>query len=158
MGAWRKAGAFTAASLAATVALTSFLATPAGAVPVPADRASSAAAACPPGYSHERGFDARTGVGAFGDTSCKLDHVESFADLSRANAAATARNTAPYGTVAAGAYESAVAEANALPSVAGTWKPLGRGPLDSAVNGYDRTNGLGLHKLSGRLEDVAYDP
>ena len=61
----------------------------------------------------------------------------------------------------AGAMEAAVAQHAAIAAAtkgAPSWVPMGKGPLNSDVPGYDRTNTTGLHQLSGRIEDFAYDP
>jgi hypothetical protein len=65
--------------------------------------------------------------------------------------------------VAPGAMEAAVAQHQALVAAsakvpAPTWQPVGVGPLNSDVPGFTSTNALGLHQLSGRIEDLAYDP
>jgi hypothetical protein len=61
---------------------------------------------------------------------------------------------------AAGAWEAAVAQHQAFTATKGapSWIPMGKGPLNSDVAGFDRTNSTGLHQLSGRIEDFAYDP
>ena len=59
------------------------------------------------------------------------------------------------------AYGAAVGQAQvieAASSPAATWLPVGSTPLNSDVPGYGSTNALGLHQLSGRIEDLAYDP
>jgi hypothetical protein len=62
---------------------------------------------------------------------------------------------------AAGAWDAAVAQHQAIAAStkgAPRWVAMGKGPLNSDVSGYDEVNNLGLHQLSGRIEDFAYDP
>jgi hypothetical protein len=60
------------------------------------------------------------------------------------------------------AFASAVAQAASLSASraygGSTWRPLGTDALYSDVAGYTRTNGTGLHNLSGRIQGFAYDP
>src|SRR5204863_2510825 len=72
--------------------------------------------------------------------------------------------SAPFDRVAPGAYANALAERQSLvqnrPSVkgvAGTWAQYGHGPLIADSPDYTNVNGLGLHKLSARLDALAYD-
>jgi len=65
--------------------------------------------------------------------------------------------------VAAGARAAATAQHQAMIAAAASkgapsWIPMGKGPLNSDVPGYDEVNGLGLHQVSGRIVDFAYDP
>ncbi|HZU59337.1 MAG TPA: hypothetical protein VE983_00125, partial [Solirubrobacteraceae bacterium] len=107
-----------------------------------------------------------------------LGQPETFADLSTANSELQSRETAPFGSVSAGAYLSAVAQRSALlaaPAAAGTggrWRPAGRPPLCAAPtpgartcpppgpqNGnYTYMSSLGFRTLSGRISSFAYDP
>jgi len=120
------------------------------------------AGGCPPGTAREAADDAETGSGVLGPNPCSPLGVEGTKELSTAHAQLDARRTAPFTSVAAGAYASAVAAKGALAASAGsspgTWHPVGSTPLNSDEPGYSRTNGLGLHQLSGRIEDLATDP
>lgn len=74
----------------------------------------------------------------------------------------TARTNGGY-SVRAGAFEQAVAQHQAIAregsaAPGATWVPVGKGPLNADVVGYTSTNGLGLHQLAGRIEDLARDP
>src|SRR3954451_17365433 len=68
----------------------------------------------------------------------------------------TARS-APFQTVAPGAYAGAVTQGQQLRSkppkvagVAGTWRPIGVGPLIANATEYPQASGLGLVNVSGR--------
>jgi hypothetical protein len=71
---------------------------------------------------------------------------------------------APSGTVPANARARALEEAETMhgrprPSELNhPWKPYGIGPLQSADEGYDSVNVLGLVELAGRITDFWYDP
>ncbi|MCU1622793.1 MAG: hypothetical protein JWL79_1638 [Frankiales bacterium] len=60
------------------------------------------------------------------------------------------------------AFASAVSQTASLSASkaygGSTWQPLGTDALYSDVAGYTRTNGTGLHNLSGRIQGFAYDP
>jgi hypothetical protein len=134
-------------------------------LPTSAPVAASAPAAaatdtCPPGTMRS----AETDLADFaaGRTSCRPAGPESPGELMAMNAALATRANGGH-TVAPGAFEAAVAQHAALtrsygPASTATWIPVGKGPLNSDVAGYTRTNGLGLHQLAGRIEDLAYDP
>ncbi|HUR52345.1 MAG TPA: hypothetical protein VMZ11_09490 [Mycobacteriales bacterium] len=87
---------------------------------------------------------------------------EPLREVMAMNAQLAARQTSGL-PVSAGALEAAVAQHQALaaasraPKTPG-WVAMGKGPLNSDVAGYTRTNSTGLHQLSGRIEDFAYDP
>ncbi|MGB9377213.1 MAG: hypothetical protein WCB04_06830, partial [Mycobacteriales bacterium] len=123
---------------------------------------SNVAVQCPPGRHSEH--EANGGKEADGGKqSCQLDGIETPMDIAAAQAQLDSRRTAPVGAVRAGAYESALAQRNAMvaqgavTAAATQWKPLGTTPYNSNVAGYGRTNGLGMRELSGRIEDLAYD-
>jgi hypothetical protein len=86
---------------------------------------------------------------------------EPTAEVMAANAQLAVRQNGGY-QVSAGAFENAVRQHNALVAASATaaapsWIPIGKGPLNSDVPGFTSTNALGLHQLSGRIEDFAYD-
>ncbi|MBJ7610533.1 MAG: hypothetical protein JF887_14060 [Candidatus Dormibacteraeota bacterium] len=108
-----------------------------------------------------------------------LGQPETFADLqSRANSFRS-RDTAPFGTVKAGAYQAALAQraqlapAGTLAGSGGNWGPYatapecaapssapgGPCPMASSANGnYSNVGQLGFRALSGRISSFAYDP
>jgi hypothetical protein len=76
----------------------------------------------------------------------------------------TAR-TAPFDTVAPGAFGNALKERDALKAggaqvrgIDGTWSPYGVGPLVSNNVDYPSASGLGIAKVAGRIDNFAYDP
>ncbi len=85
---------------------------------------------------------------------------EPGAEVMAMNAALAARRSGGGYAYADGALEAATAAHRALAVTApvASWAPLGKGPLDANVDGYDEVNGLGLNDLAGRVEDLAYDP
>ena len=90
--------------------------------------------------------------------------VESFADLSRANAAIEARQqSGNLGNVSAQAFPAGVAQAQAIEaagaaSPSSTWKQYAKTPQINDVPGYDVVNGLGLADIGGRVEDFTSVP
>jgi len=117
--------------------------------------------ACPPGSANEAPSDSATGHGVIQPDDCLPTGIESKADLTVAHGQLDARRTAPFAGIAPGAYAAATAQRTALAAAGaapGSWSPVGTTPLNSDVAGYTRTNGLGLHQLSGRVEDLAADP
>jgi hypothetical protein len=109
-----------------------------------------------------------------------LNQPESFADLANMASSYRSRTTAPFGTVAPGAYEAAIkqkaaiAAPGALPGSGGGWTPYGVAPecahqstvagatacpAPSPANGqYANVGSLGFVTLSGRITSFAYDP
>ncbi|MCU1590926.1 MAG: hypothetical protein JWP11_2182 [Frankiales bacterium] len=134
-----------------------------GPVVAPLPTARQAPAASCPGAtlrSTELDLDA---FAAGAGSACRAPGPEAPAEVVAMRAALNVRSSGGYGAVAPGAYEAAVAQHQALlrtsaASASTPWIPVGKGPLNSDVTGYTRTNGLGLHQLSGRIEDLAYDP
>ena len=147
---------------AALAAAAVVAATLGGGAAVTASATSPAGRDCPAGTLRSTETDLTAfAAGAVG--SCRPAGAESPAEVMAMNTALALRSNGGYPQVAAGAYPAAVAQhqqlartSSAAPSA--TWVPVGRGPLNSDVAGYTRTNGLGLHQLSGRIEDLAYDP
>ena len=104
--------------------------------------------------------------------------IETFHDLYTSATELGARDTAPFGAEASGAYTHAVAQTRAMPAASAAsgarsrWKLAGHPPLcaaqttgsaacpaPSAQNGnYSRVGGLGERTLSGRISSVAFDP
>ncbi len=109
-----------------------------------------------------------------------LNKPETFADLATMANSYRARSTAPFNSVAPGAYQAAVhqkaavAPAGSLPGSGGAWAPYGVAPqcahqstvagstvcpAPSPANGqYANVGGLGFVTLSGRITSFAYDP
>ncbi len=149
-------------ALAAAAALT------VGVVGLPGSAAVSSAAprpACPAGTILERGATtsdplARAAAGALPAVCRPALAPEPPAEVMAMNAALAARRSGGGYQYRDGALEAATAAQRSL-AVTGSgsrWNPLGKGPLDSNVEGYDQVNGLGLNDLAGRVEDLAYDP
>jgi hypothetical protein len=128
---------------------------------VPAGTAA-ASAQCAPGTVREHDV-ALTDFAAGARSRCvPALRPEPLAEVMAMNAQLALRHTSglPY---SAGAFEAAVAQHNAMVAAsakvkAPSWIAMGKGPLLSDVPGYDSTNSTGLHNLSGRIEDFAYDP
>lgn len=109
-----------------------------------------------------------------------LNKPETFADLATMANSYRARSTAPFNSVAPGAYEAALVQKAALgspgslPGSGAAWTPYGVAPecahqstvsgatacpAPSADNGqYANVGGLGFVTLSGRITSFAYDP
>jgi len=160
-----RASSLLAAGLAGAAALTTVALQQTAAPALAAAYGSAvkpAADACPPGSSREPSFNPATGTGVLGANPCTPQVAEGAKELGAAHGQLDARRSAPFTAVAFGAYSSAVADKAAMQAAGavapGAWSPVGVGPLDSNVAGYTRTNGLGLNKLSGRIEDLAVDP
>lgn len=137
----------------------------------------TAASACPAGYTSYAELEAKEGhLGEAdrheGDRSeadleglcISNKHPESLAELSIMRSERGSIYGAPFGRVPANARARALAERDALAAKPRTdenshpWKPFGVGPLQSADEGYDSVNGLGLVELAGRITDFSYDP
>ncbi|MGH2590300.1 MAG: hypothetical protein ACRDGW_05825, partial [Actinomycetota bacterium] len=134
----------------------------------------TAAAACPAGYTsyaeleaRERRFGAERERGEEEELAglcISNKHPESLAELSIMRAERSSIYAAPYGRIPANARANALAEREALAAKqkktdenSNPWKPVGIGPLQSADEGYDSVNGLGLVELAGRITDFSYD-
>ena len=123
--------------------------------------------ACPAGYTSFEELEAREGGGAEAEGLEGLcvsnKHPESLAELSMMQAERAAMYLSANGTFPANARELSLAQRDALAAKAKTdelshpWKPVGIGPLQSADEGYDSVNGLGLVELAGRITDFSYD-
>ncbi len=123
--------------------------------------------ACPAGYTSFEELEAREGGGAEAEGLEGLcvsnKHPESLAELSIMQAERAAMYLSANGTFPANARELSLAQRDALAAKAKTdelshpWKPVGIGPLQSADEGYDSVNGLGLVELAGRITDFSYD-
>jgi hypothetical protein len=120
----------------------------------------AASAGCPAGTVREKDV-ALTDFAAGARSQCVPTlRPEPMREVMAANAQLAMRQTSglPYSS---GAYAAAVAQHQAMLSAAKAapgWIAMGTGALNSDVDGYDRTNSTGLHQLSGRIEDFAYDP
>jgi hypothetical protein len=108
----------------------------------------------------------------------RLGGAETFQDQFTSSTELAARDNAPFGTQAAGAYRHAVAQSRTMPAAStasgagNRWKLAGQPPLcaaqttgstacpaASAQNGnYSNVGGLGFRTLSGRVSSIAYDP
>ena len=114
------------------------------------------AATCPAGYVKES-------EGRLAGGCVPAKHPESvFENILRQEGVESVRS-APYDTVAPGAYSNAVSQQQALaksPKVdgsSGAWAPYGKGPLIVNDPAYTSVNGLGLVDNMGRIDDLAYD-
>jgi hypothetical protein len=158
------------------------------------DAGTPAAAACPPGttskaqrsslHAREVLFEQRNaaaaqrrdeaardgegerggGEGAGVDGCVPRKHPESTQDIAAVNAFRAVRSSAPFSTVAPGAYAAAVKERDAiaarkrtLAGTGGAWTPAGKGPLIADDQRFPEVNGLGLADLNGRVTDFSYD-
>lgn len=132
----------------------------------------AAASACPAGYAKQSvdrsgptwvtRLREATAESAPAPGCVRVDHPESAADLSRANAEQQARETGPFQTVRAGAREAALAQrarlaGSSVPGTRGDWTPVGNTPLIANEPDYNEVNGEGLVNLAGRIQDFAYD-
>jgi hypothetical protein len=104
------------------------------------------------------------GEGADVDGCLTRKHPESLGEIAAINAFRSVRQSAPFSTVAPGAYAAGVSQARAiaaqeqtLAGTGGTWKPAGQGPLIADDERYPEVNTLGLADLNGRITDFAYD-
>jgi hypothetical protein len=75
-----------------------------------------------------------------------------------------APRSAPFDQVHGGAFAHAVSQSDAMAEnpptvqgVAGTWKPMGHGPLINNSELYPSTSGLGLVHVAGRIDNFAFD-
>ncbi|MEA2461493.1 MAG: hypothetical protein QOH90_1670, partial [Actinomycetota bacterium] len=167
-----------AMSLAVTVLVAAF----GSIVILRGDSDRTTAASCPPGYQLAEAENEpqlpdgavdgryRGGPGEIEmarGTCVNNKHPESFGELALANSQLSARQSAPYGAVRAGALLHALRQRRAversssaqrISGSAGSWRPLGKGPLNSGVEGYGETSGLGLRELGGRISDFAINP
>jgi hypothetical protein len=98
------------------------------------------------------------------DGCVPLKHPESTGDIAAVNAFRAVRSSAPFSTVAPGAYAAAVGQRDALAArkrttagTGGSWVPAGKGPLIADDQRYPEVNGLGLADLNGRVTDYSYD-
>src|SRR5215216_1359123 len=76
------------------------------------------------------------------------------------------KQTAPFQTVAQGAFANAIAQRTKKQKTGGAWQPLGQGPLHADSPDYAGSDPvltagpsqLGWKNLSGRITAFAYDP
>ena len=147
----------------------------AGGASILRSNAEASAASCPRGFElvakHEAG-EQRAGIRETGDADGLADtlcineakHPEKVIELIRRQEGLESVRSAPYDTVAPGAFSAAVTASKSSPrkgavaGTAGTWAPYGKGPLKVNSPDYDRVNGLGLVDNMGRLDSLAYDP
>lgn len=130
---------------------------------VPGGAASAAGPVCPPGMILERDVALDAFAAGQRGTCVPALRVEPMAEMMAMNQQVAMRQTSGL-PVAGGAYASAAARhaamtrATAASGKAPSWISVGKGPLNSDVEGFDSVNKLGLHQLSGRIQDFAYDP
>lgn len=129
------------------------------------------AARCPTGYMSAAALDAserRAGLpeverGVSDLTCVTAKKPESLLELILRQEGLETVRSAPYDTVAPGAYANAVAQrgnspkAGAVKGTSGAWKPYGQGPLIVNDPAYGSVNGLGLVYNSGRIDSLEYD-
>src|SRR5436190_5398019 len=136
----------------------------------------AAIATCPAGYSaasNERRIEAKAGLreaagGAEADaasrTCVNAKHPETLIELIRRQEGLETVRSAPYDTVAPGAFANALSQAKGMPKASkttgtsGKWAAYGKGPLIVNDPRYSRVNGLGLVNNEGRLDSLKYDP
>ncbi|MDX6489414.1 MAG: hypothetical protein QOK13_2029 [Gaiellaceae bacterium] len=132
----------------------------------------SATRACPAGFSttaqqqlvESRGGLPEGGGEAAGNACINTKHPESALELIRRQEALETVRSAPYDTVAPGAFANAItqmratAKASKTAGTSGKWEIYGKGPLKVNDPRYSRVNGLGLVDNEGRLDSLKYDP
>src|SRR5438874_9329579 len=125
------------------------------------------AATCPTGYSlasREKDGGEEADAEAASRTCLNAKHPESLIELIRRQEALETVRSAPYDTVAPGAFANAVSQSKTLPKASkstgtsGTWSIYGKGPLIVNDPRYSRVNGLGLVNNEGRVDSIKYDP
>jgi photosystem II stability/assembly factor-like uncharacterized protein len=139
--------------------------------------ATSAGAACPPGYRPVGAHRSTAGSGSVEDRllgavddatvptgACvRRQAPESAAELTLMAREQAAKRTAPFDSVRQGAYTAAVAQRRALAQAApiagtaGTWTPVGTTPLIGNDENHPEVNGMGLRNLAGRIQDFSWD-
>jgi hypothetical protein len=117
---------------------------------------------CPAGTTPEKEVSLAAFAAGKGRSCQPGLQVEDRAEVMAMGQQLAVRQTGGH-AIAPGAMEAAVAEHQALVKSsaspqAPTWQTVGVGPLNSDVPGFSSTNALGLHQLSGRIEDFGYDP
>jgi hypothetical protein len=123
---------------------------------------TGSATQCPPGTVRERDVSLTAFAGGARSQCLPALRPEPLQEVMAMGGQLAMRQTSGL-PVAAGAMEAAVAQHQAMVAAskakaAPTWVQMGKGPLNSDVPGYTYTNNTGLHQLSGRIEDFAYDP
>ena len=92
--------------------------------------------------------------------ACFRRKPETFSELSAANEQIVARGGFDTRADEAAARAARTAQVSAKRTIAGTagsWKPLGSGPLIANDPAYPSTDGEGFGELGGRVSDYAYD-
>ena len=133
-----------------------------------------AAASCPAGYKllakeeaamKQAGAQERESLVhevVAGSTCVNTKHPESVIELEIRGRQFDAVRAAPHGKTNPGAFAGALEQRAAMPKSvdgsAGTWRPVGHGPLVSNGPAYSSVNGLGLVNLMGRIDSITYDP
>jgi len=135
-----------------------------------------AAKACPSGYMTQGEIEAaaqRAGAGEAGELSggsldsvcVSAKHPEKLLELIQRQEEQKTVRSAPYSSVAPGAYANAVNQHQNLgkngPKVTGTsgvWSQYGNGPLIVNDPRYGSVNGLGLVYNEGRIDNLRYEP
>lgn len=165
------------ARLGAVVSLIAAAALSGGAVRTAAAPAPVPQDGCPPGFTPARSTSKALGNASLDDAllqSLDAQHAtaggcvnvrrpESVAELSRMNAQANARATAPFASVASGAHaaalrqRAAVARGAVVAGTGGQWRPVGKGQLIGNAPEHPAVNGQGLNELAGRIQDFSFD-
>jgi MYXO-CTERM domain-containing protein len=152
-----------AVAAAAVLTATAGSSLPTSAAPARAAAAVRPAVSCPAGTFRSAETDL-AGFAAGAGSSCRPPGPEAPAEVMAMRAGLAARSNGGEPAALPGAFAAAVAQHQALARTTAaayptsSWIPVGKGPLNSDVPGFTRTNSLGLHQLSGRIEDLAYDP
>ncbi|MBA3364801.1 MAG: hypothetical protein H0U03_03315 [Actinobacteria bacterium] len=147
----------------------------AGGAALRSDASASAGAQCAPGYellATKEASERRAGLRESetlleevmaGTTCIGSKHPEKLIELILRQEGLETVRSAPYDTVAPGAYANALNQAKSNPKAgkvkgtAGNWELYGRGPLQVDHPDYTSVNGLGLVDNMGRLDSLEYD-
>jgi photosystem II stability/assembly factor-like uncharacterized protein len=122
---------------------------------------AAASTSCPAGTLREKDVSLQQYAGGQRATCSPALKVEPLDETMRMNSELAMRATSGL-PVASGAFAAATAAHQAMVAStaksAPSWVAMGKGPLSADVAGFGEVNGEGLHQLSGRIEDFAYDP
>lgn len=117
---------------------------------------SVSAQQCPAGYRPSKDAPGRC---------IAIKHPEPFWEVELRQREWMTARTAPFDGLAPGAYANALNERRKLSQgtstvrgVEGIWAPYGNGPLISNNPDYPAASGLGISKVAGRIDNLAYDP
>ncbi|MDX6411278.1 MAG: hypothetical protein QOE91_794 [Gaiellaceae bacterium] len=110
------------------------------------------------------GYTSATQLGESAPFECvAIKHPESTMELINRQLQLQTVRSAPYASVASGAYANALTQGAAVAKqgktrdTAGAWQPYGHGPLIANDPRYTSVNGLGLVYNEGRTDSIKYD-